>query len=92
MANDSAWLSAAEATKALGVSRETLYAYVSRRFVRSAPAPGRPRERRYSREDVDRLKRRTEERKDPAKAAGRALQWGMPILESGITLIADGKL
>jgi citrate synthase len=92
MASDTTWITAAEATRLLGVSRETLYAYVSRRFVRSAPAPGRPRERRYSREDVDRLKRRNEERKDPEKAAGRALHWGMPILESAITLIADGKL
>jgi citrate synthase len=92
MASETTWITAAEATRLLGVSRETLYAYVSRRFVRSAPAPGRPRERRYSREDVDRLKRRNEERKDPEKAAGRALHWGMPILESAITLIADGKL
>ncbi|MEA2572322.1 MAG: citrate synthase [Acidobacteriota bacterium] len=92
MAKDPAWITAAEAVKLLGISRETLYAYVSRRFVRSAPSPGRSRERRYSREDVDRLRRRTEERKDPAKAAGRALHWGMPILESRITLIADGRL
>jgi len=92
MANDPAWITAAEAVKLLGVSRETLYAYVSRRFVRSSPSPGRSREKRYSREDVDRLRRRTEERKDPAKAAGRALHWGMPILESRITLIADGRL
>lgn len=92
MAKDSAWLSAADATAALGVSRATLYAYVSRGFVRSSPQPGKSRERRYSREDVERLRRRNEERKDPEKAAGRALHWGMPILESGITLIADGKL
>jgi citrate synthase len=91
MSKDPAWITAAEAVRLLGVSRATLYAYVSRRFVRSAPAPGRSRERRYSREDVERLRRRTEERKDPAKAAGRALHWGMPILESRITLIADGR-
>ena len=29
---------------------------------------------------------------DPAKAAARGLHWGSPVLESGITLIQNGKL
>src|SRR5215212_11057815 len=86
------FLGATEAAKRLGVSRATLYAYVSRGFIRSEAAPGKSRERRYSREDVERLQRRTEERKDPEKAAQHALRWGMPILESAITLIANNKL
>src|SRR5207248_9406199 len=89
---ESTWLSATDAAKALGINRATLYAYVSRGYIRSVARPGMPRERRYSAEDVERLKRRNEERRDPEKAAGRALQWGMPILESSITLIASGKL
>ncbi len=86
------WISAADASKLLDVSRATLYAYVSRGFVRSAPAPGNPRERRYAREDVERLRSRNEERRDPGKAAEHALHWGMPILESSITLITAGRL
>src|SRR5216110_315941 len=86
------WISAAEAARLLGVSRETLYAYVSRGFVRSESVPGRTRVRRYSKDDVDRLRRRSEERRDPEKAAGNALQWGMPILESSISLMANGRL
>jgi len=86
------WMSAAEAAKALGINRSTLYAYVSRGFVRSEARAGKTRERRYSREDVERLKRRNEERRDPEKAASHALQWGLPILESAITLITNGKL
>jgi citrate synthase len=86
------WLDADAATKRLEVSRSTLYAYVSRGFVRSEPVPGRPRERRYAREDVERLRIRAEERRNPEKAAAHALRWGVPILESSITLIADGKL
>lgn len=86
------WLDAKEATGVLAVSRATLYAYVSRGFVRSEPVPGRPRERRYAREDVDRLRTRAEERRNPEKAVAHALRWGMPILESSITLIAEGKL
>ncbi len=84
------WIGAAEAARALGVSRATLYAYVSRGFVRSQAAPGSTRERTYSGDDVERLRRRTEERRAPDKAAARALQWGMPILESSIALI-DGR-
>lgn len=86
------WISAAEATRLLKVSRATLYAYVSRRLVRSEAVPGRSRERRYAREDVERLRSRAEERRNPAKAAEHALRWGVPVLESAITLIAGGKL
>ena len=84
------WMSATEAAAALGVSRATLYAYVSRGRVRSQPMPGRLRTRGYAREDVERLRRRTEERRAPDKAAARSLQWGLPVLESAIALI-DGQ-
>ena len=89
MSADPPWMSAAEASQALGVRRATLYAYVSRGYIRSQPTPGPSRERSYARDDVERLRRRTEER-DPDKAAARALQWGMPVLESSIAFI-DGK-
>src|SRR5262245_51142781 len=90
MSQRPSWMSAADAASTLGVSRTTLYAYVSRGFVRSQATPGPSRERRYSRDDVERLQRRTEERRNPDKAVAHALQWGMPVLESAITLI-DGQ-
>lgn len=86
------WISAAEATKGLRISRATLYAYVSRGFIRSEPVPGRSRERRYAREDVERLRSRAEERRNPAKAAENSLRWGVPVLESSLTLIAGTRL
>jgi citrate synthase len=86
------WISAAEASRLLGVSRATLYAYVSRGYVRSQATPGPARDRQYSRDDVERLRRRTEERRDPDKAAARALQWGVPVLESSIALIDGARL
>ena len=92
MKKNTAWIDAREATRLLAVSRATLYAYVSRGFVRSEPVPGKTRERRYSLEDVERLRERAEERKNPEKTAERALRWGVPVLESSITLIADGRL
>ena len=86
------WVTAAEASRLLGVSRTTLYAYVSRGYLRSQATPGPARDRQYSRDDVERLRRRTEERRDPGKAAARALQWGVPVLESSIALIDGTRL
>lgn len=86
------FLSAGEASRALGVTRATLYAYVSRGLVRSEPGRGPSRARRYAREDIERLRRRAEERRDPDKVAAHALAWGVPVLESSITLIAGDAL
>ncbi len=85
-------LTAAQAAAALGVTRATLYTYTSRGQLRSEPVPGRPRERRYARDDIDRLRDRKEMRRDPAKAAARGLHWGSPVRDSGITLIHQGRL
>jgi citrate synthase len=85
-------LDADEATAMLGVSRATLYAYVSRGRIRSESTPGSTRRRRYARDDVERLRARTRERRNPEKAAEQALHWGLPILESAITLIGDGRI
>jgi citrate synthase len=87
-----AWLDADEAVAALGVSRATLYAYVSRGRIRSEAAPGGDRRRRYSRDDIERLAARSRERRNPERAAEQALHWGLPILESAITLIADERI
>src|SRR6202158_3084658 len=85
------YLTAKQAADALGVTRATLYAYTSRGQLQSEPVPSRPRERRYYREDIQRLRERKETRRDPAKAAAQGLHWGSPVLESGITLIHDGR-
>ena len=87
-----AWLDADEAVQTLGVSRATLYAYVSRGRIRSEAAPGGDRRRRYARDDIERLLARSRERRNPEKAAEQALHWGLPILESAITLIADERI
>lgn len=86
------WLSSEEAAEKLGVSRATLYAYVSRGLVRSSPTSGDARGRRYAREDVERLRSRSEERRDPQKTVERALHFGVPVLESAITLISSEGL
>jgi citrate synthase len=85
------YLTATEAAAELGISLPTLYAYVSRGLIRSEAAGGSRRDRRYRRDDVDRLRARQEQRRNPDRAAEQALSWGVPVLESALTLIADGR-
>src|SRR5581483_8156405 len=92
MTPNRAYLSAADAANALGISRPTLYAYVSRGQLRSEPMPGRPKARRYYREDIERLRQLKAVRHDPQNAGARGLHWGGPVLESGITLIDGGRV
>ena len=74
------------------MDRATLYAYVSRGWIRSAPAPDDPRARRYAADDVESRRRRGEQRRDPSKIASGALHWGVPVLQSSITLIDSAGL
>ena len=50
------------------------------------------RSRLYARDDVEVLKLRRDGRRDPAAVSREALSWGLPVLESAITLIRDGAL
>lgn len=91
MAGRKSWLTAAEAAEALNISEATLYAYVSRGMIRSEADNASKRTRRYHAGDIQRLRERQEQRRDPKKATEKSLHWGMPVLESGITLIVDGR-
>lgn len=85
------YVTAKEAAQMLGISAATLYAYVSRGFIRSEAAAGERRTRRYWRDDVEALRQRQEMRRNPTQAAATALHFGAPVLESGITLIENGR-
>ncbi len=85
------FLSAAEAAEALGISVPTLYAYVSRGMLNSSP-DAHSKRRLYDADEVRRLARRKEDGKRAGKVAQKVLDWGVPVLESAITLIADGRL
>jgi citrate synthase len=93
--NKKRYLSAKEAAELLNISKATLYAYVSRGWVRSEPTGGKRRTKRYFAEDIVRLKERQEQRRNPSEAvssaAAAALHFGQPVLESAITLITDGR-
>ena len=86
------YMNANEVASELGISVATVYAYVSRGLIRSEAASGKTRNRRYHRDDVERLKQRQEQRHNPEKLAESALDFGTPLLESSLTLIADNHL
>ena len=85
------YLSAAEAAVRLGVSRQTLYAYVSRGLL-TGHAAGDPRQRRYDAAEVAGLAMAHRRGRRPKEVAKATLDWGLPVLESAITLIHDGRL
>jgi citrate synthase len=84
--------SADEASSRLGISRASLYAYVSRGLIRSFSSPHDPRQRLYAVEDVETLVERKARFRRPSVAAATALDWGLPVLETRITQIKDGGL
>ncbi|HEV2566598.1 MAG TPA: citrate synthase family protein [Microvirga sp.] len=84
--------SADEASSRLGISRASLYAYVSRGLIRSFSSPHDPRQRLYAVADVEMLVERKARFRRPAVAAATALDWGLPVLETSITQIRDGRL
>lgn len=85
------YLSAAEAAHRLGVSRQTLYSYVSRGLLRAHESDD-PRQRRYASEAVARLADQRRRGRRPKEVAKATLDWGLPVMESAITLILDGHL
>jgi citrate synthase len=85
-------IDAAEAVALLGVGRATLYAYVSRGRIRAEPDPADPRRRLYHRADIEGLRRRKARGRRPETVAGTTLDYGLPVLESGLSLIAEGRL
>jgi citrate synthase len=86
------FLSAEEAVGLLKIRRQTLYAYVSRGLIRSNSQDGDPHRRLYRADDVEALLGRKRRGRTPARAAQTALDWGLPVLESALTLVEDGRL
>jgi excisionase family DNA binding protein len=82
IASDAPYMSAEEAARALEVTVPTLYAYVSRKQIRSERIAG-SRARRYWRADIERL------RGGEAAAAPGSGTTSL-CAESAITLITDG--
>lgn len=79
-------LTARDTCRLLGISRATLYAYVSRGLLASRPGPDH-RSRLYLRQDVERLAERQRIGRGAARGAAQSLDRGLPVLETRISLI-----
>jgi citrate synthase len=77
---------AKQAMQMLGVRAQTLYAYVSRGWIRSIRQPGR-RDRLYLREDIERMGSRSLARAGHGPVAASAMHHGEPIIPTSITEI-----
>ncbi|WP_295535269.1 citrate synthase [uncultured Pseudacidovorax sp.] len=86
------WLPATDALAMLKVRPQTLYANVSRGRIRTRPDAVDPRRSLYHRDDVQRLATRRQGRRSDAVLAGEAIQWGEPVLASGISTVVAGRL
>lgn len=81
------YYSAKEASERLGVSRNTLYSYVSRGLIRSEPISPAAKTCKYHTLDVDRMATHSRLYKAPIKALQSSTDWGVPIMASAITMI-----
>lgn len=86
------FLDAEGAAATLGISRATLYAYVSRGLIQTTGTKEDPRRRLYSAHDIEQLKKRKSVGRRPKEAAATALDFGLPVLSSAVTLIEHGRL
>jgi citrate synthase len=86
------WLTAAQALSVLGVRPQTLYANVSRRRIRARPDPMDPRRSVYHEADVRKLARTRSGARRTERVAAGTIQWGDPILSSGVSTVVHGRL
>lgn len=82
------YLLAKDALQLLNVRKQTLYAYVSRGWIRSVTQPGH-RHRLYLREDLERVRSRSQARSGHGAVAASAMNWGEPIIPTSITEITS---
>jgi citrate synthase len=80
------YASAAEAMQILQVRQQTLYAYVSRGWIRSIAQKGL-KARLYLRDDLKRVGSRSLARAGHGAVAASAMNWGEPIFPTSITEI-----
>ena len=82
------YATASEAMALLNVRPQTLYAYVSRGWIRSVTQKGL-KEKLYLREDIARVGQRSLARSGHGPVAASAMNWGEPIFATSITEITE---
>nr|WP_246259311.1 MULTISPECIES: citrate synthase family protein [Chelativorans] len=85
-------VSSERAAAILGVSRQTLYAYVSRGQIRAEVDPADPRRQLYDARELEAIAARKALGRKPREAAANALDWGLPVLNSALSHISNDTL
>ena len=85
-------LQASEVCAQLGISRDTLYAYVSRGLIRKIADPLDARKSLYHADDLQKLIARQKRPRARQDVASSTINWGEPVLQSAITEIRDEQL
>ncbi|MBB6262191.1 citrate synthase [Paenochrobactrum gallinarii] len=86
------FITAEMAAAELGISRASLYAYVSRGLIQTSNVENDPRRKLYSAHDIAALKKRKTVGRRPTQVAATTLDWGLPVLKTSITEIDAGHL
>jgi citrate synthase len=86
------WIETKAACALLGVRKQTLYAYASRHGLRIRKSPEDSRRSEYARADIEALAKRNARPRARADIAAGAIQWGEPVLTTGISQVHEGQL
>ena len=86
------WLTAHEALNLLGTQPQTLYANVSRGRIKAKRDPDDSRKSLYRGDDIRRLAQRAAGRRRQDTVAAQAMQWGEPVLQTGISTVTGSRL
>jgi citrate synthase len=84
--------SAPEAAERLGVSVTTIYAYVSRGLIRSEWGDGDSREKRYVADDIEKLRKQRDGRRDGRRAAAHGTAPLPGTIDTKITDVEPGRI
>lgn len=86
--NDVEYLEREEVLALLKIKKESLYTYVSRGLIKTAPH-GDSRRRLYLKSDVEKLKSRAADRSGGTAGAAPALRYGDPIVQTWVSEITE---
>lgn len=86
------WISAEQACAQLGVRKQTLYAYASRKVLRVMQDPSEARRSLYSARDVAHLAQSNRRPRARADVAAGSIRWGDPVLETRISGVHNDTL
>ena len=90
--NVKSWITQEEACDALGVRKQTLYAYVSRGQIEVRWDPQHVNRKLYRESDISALLKKRNLGRARKSIAASTMAWGEPIISTSISTIVRGRL